>query len=69
MMYQDGNRMWYAILDDISLVPVDNRLEAYTRLYDQMLDVIGSRSPSEFKAILQEILMPQDWHKLIESNS
>lgn len=65
MMKEDANRMWYAILNHVCLVPIQNRRELCLRLYDQLVELVLDRSPAEYTAILNELVFPVDWHNLV----
>ncbi|WVZ74667.1 hypothetical protein U9M48_022827, partial [Paspalum notatum var. saurae] len=66
MRRKGASSMLYVIANHSSLVPIENRLELYSRMFVEIGDVLYNLDPVLHNQVLSTILFPDDW-KALES--
>jgi hypothetical protein len=64
MMAHSGNTMWYAIVNNSALIPLENRREFFIRMYEQ-LTIVKEANRTAFDDIMEELIFPMSWHDLV----
>ncbi|KAL6642806.1 hypothetical protein ACP70R_020987 [Stipagrostis hirtigluma subsp. patula] len=68
MMRHEGNKMWFAILNHSALVPMENFLDYYLRMYLFLEDIVAPLYPHEYKKVLEQLVFPTNWHDIVQKN-
>jgi len=68
MMENEGFRMWDAIRDHSSLVPLVNRPDLLLRLHDHLVNVVVCTNLKGYWAVLSMLKGNGQWHAAVNNN-
>lgn len=69
LMEHEGHRMWDAIRDHASLVPLVNRPDLLLRLHDHLVNVVMCTNLSGYWAVLGMLQVNIQWHAAVNNNT